>query len=477
MAKPEYDLCVIGGGSAGLVAAAGAAALGAKVVLVEKHKMGGDCLNYGCVPSKALLHSAKVAQTMRQAAGAGLDAHAPAISLPQVMQRVRAVIRAIAPHDSAERFRSLGVEVLFGAGSFTGRRGFAVNGRTLSARKFIIATGSHPAVPDIPGLHDLPYLTNETVFDLDQPVPRLIVLGAGPIGVELGQAFARLGSAVHIIDRQARILPREDAELAAVVAQRLRREGVQLHLGVSTLRVEGGAGGVRALVRNAQDEEHWIEGSHLLVAVGRRANIDGLALAAAGVQVADGRIVTDRRLRTANRDIYACGDVTGPYLFTHMAEHHAGVALRNALFHLPAKLEGRVIPWCTFSDPELARVGLSESEAQTQGVAYRAYTFPFADIDRAVTDDAPAGLAKIVVAPDGRLLGAAIVGPNAGELIHEYVLALAKHMKVGDLAGVIHIYPTLAQINRRVAEQQLKARLTPGAQRWMRRLFGLRGNP
>lgn len=476
MAKPEYDLCVIGGGSAGLVAAAGAAALGAKVVLVEKHKMGGDCLNYGCVPSKALLHSAKVAQIMRDAGDAAIAAQVPDVSLERVMQRVRAVIQTIEPNDSPERFRSLGVEVIFGAGMFTGQQAFEVNGRVLSARKFIIATGSHPAVPDIPGLKEVPYLTNETVFDLDEPVPRLIVLGGGPIGVELGQAFVRLGSEVHLVDRQDRILPREDAELAEVVAKCLVREGVQLHLGVTTVRIEGSAGNLRALVRNAQGEERWIEGSHLLVAAGRRASVDGLGLEAAGVQVANGRIVTDKRLRTANHDIYACGDVVGPYQFTHMAEHHAGVALRGALFHLPARIEERVIPWCTFTDPELARVGLSEAEARAQGIAYRAYTFPFAEVDRAITDGATAGLAKILTAPNGRLLGAAIVGPNAGELIHEYVLALSRNLKVGDLANVIHIYPTLSQINRRVANEQLKSKLTPAAKRWMRRLFGLRGN-
>lgn len=476
MAKPEYDLCVIGGGSAGLVAAAGAAALGAKVALVEKNKMGGDCLNYGCVPSKALLHSAKVAQTMRSAGDAAIDAQVPEVSLERVMQRVRTIIQTIEPNDSPERFRSLGVDVMFGAGRFTGRQAFEVNGRLLSARKYIIATGSRPAIPDIPGLKEVPYLTNETVFDLNEPVPRLIVLGGGPIGVELAQAFVRLGSEVHLVDRKRYILKNEDPDLAQVVETRLRKEGVALHLGEAPLKVEGEAGRLRLSIKQTDGAVKWLEGTHLLVATGRRANVEHLGLEAAGVKVAHGRIVTDKRLRTANRDIYACGDVVGPYQFTHMAEHHAGIALRGALFHLPAKIEERVIPWCTFTDPELARVGLSETEAKAQGIAYQAYTFPFHEVDRAITDGETTGLAKILTAPNGRLLGAAIVGPNAGELIHEYVLALAKNMKVGDLAGVIHIYPTLAQINRRVAEQQLKAKLTPAAKRWMQRLFGLRGD-
>ncbi|MEZ0247212.1 MAG: NAD(P)/FAD-dependent oxidoreductase, partial [Methylophilaceae bacterium] len=448
MSKPEYDLCVIGGGSAGLVAAAGAAALGAKVVLVEKHKMGGDCLNYGCVPSKALLHSAKVAQSMRNAGDAAIDAHVPYVSLERVMQRVRSVIQSIEPNDSPERFRSLGVEVIFGAGRFTGRQSFVVDGRLLGARKYIIATGSRPAIPDIPGLQEVPYLTNETVFDLSEPVPRLIVLGGGPIGVEMAQAFARLDSEVHLVDPKQHILRNEDPDMAQVVEARLLEEGVSLHLGETPLRVEGEAGSLRMLTKQADGTEKWLEGTHLLVATGRRANVEQLGLEAAGVVVAHGRIVTDKRLRTANRAIYACGDVVGPYQFTHMAEHHAGIALRGALFHLPAKIEERVIPWCTFTDPELARVGLSETEAREQGIAYQAYSFPFHEVDRAITDGQTAGLAKILIAPNGRLLGAAIVGPNAGELIHEYVLALSRNLKVGDLANVIHIYPTLAQINR-----------------------------
>jgi pyruvate/2-oxoglutarate dehydrogenase complex dihydrolipoamide dehydrogenase (E3) component len=476
MAKPEYDLCVIGGGSAGLVAAAGAATLGAKVALVEKHKMGGDCLNYGCVPSKALLHSAKVAQTMRKAADAAIEAHAPDVNLEWVMQRVRSVIHTIAPNDSPERFRSLGVEVIFGAGKFVSLQSFEISGRMLTARKFIIATGSRPVIPDIPGLKEVPYLTNETVFDLNEPVPRLIVLGGGPIGVELAQAFARLGSEVHLVNPQPQILRNEDQELAEVVAGRLRHEGVNLHLEATAIRVEGKAGRLRLLVRQADGAELWLEGTHLLVATGRRANVESLGLDVAGVELSNGRVATDKRLRTANRNIYACGDVVGPYQFTHIAEHHAGIALRGALFHLPAKIEERVIPWCTFTDPELARVGLSETEARARGIAYQAFSFPFREVDRAITDGETAGLAKVITAPNGLLLGAAIVGPNAGELIHEYVVALSRNLKVGDLANVIHIYPTLAQINRRVANEQLKSKLTPNAKRWMKRLFGLRGS-
>jgi pyruvate/2-oxoglutarate dehydrogenase complex dihydrolipoamide dehydrogenase (E3) component len=475
MAQPEYDLCVIGGGSAGLVAAAGAAALGAKVALVEKNKMGGDCLNYGCVPSKALLHSAKVAQSIRSADEAAVQSHVPKVNLAQVMRRVRSVIKAIEPNDSPERFRNLGVDVIFGAGRFTGGKTFEVNGNALTARKFIIATGSRPAIPGIPGLDEVPYLTNETVFDLDEPMPSLIVLGGGPIGVELAQAFVRLGSEVHLIEHKRHILKNEDPDMARVVETRLREEGVALHLGASSLKVEGEAGHLRLSIKQRDGTVKWLEATHLLVATGRHANVEHLGLEAAGVKVAHGRIETDKRLRTANRDIYACGDVVGPYQFTHMAEHHAGIALRGALFHLPAKIEERVIPWCTFTDPELARVGLSETEAEARGIAYQAYTFPFREVDRAITDEGAVGLAKIITAPNGRLLGSAIAGPNAGELIHEYVLALSRNLKVADLANLIHIYPTLAQINRRVANEQIKSRLTPTAKRWMKLLFRLRG--
>lgn len=475
MAKPEYDLCVIGGGSAGLVAAAGAATMGAKVVLVEKHKMGGDCLNYGCVPSKALLHSAKVAQTMRMAHQAAISPHTPDIRIEQVMGRVREVIRTIEPNDSPERFRGMGVEVIFGSGRFVDQRQFEVDGRILTASKFIIATGSRPFIPEIAGLKNVPYLTNETVFDLNEPVPHLIVLGGGPIGVELAQSFVRLGSKVDVIDLKPHILINEDPELAQVVETRLSEEGISLHLGVSPITVEGEAGRLRVLVKQENGHEQWLEGTHLLVAAGRSANVENLGLDVAGVAVSQGRIVTDKRLRTANRAIYACGDVVGPYQFTHMAEHHAGVALRGALFHLPASIEEHVIPWCTFTDPELARVGLSETEAKTKGIAYQSYTFPFHEVDRAITDGEPLGLSKIITAPNGKLLGAAIVGPNAGELIHEYVLALSQGLKVGDMVNVIHIYPTLAQINRRVANQQLKSKLTPRTKYWMKRIFGLRG--
>lgn len=475
MNKPEYDLCVIGGGAAGLVAVAGGAALGAKVVLVEKHRLGGDCLWHGCVPSKALLHSAAAAQTLRTAARAGLDNVEPDVDLARVMERVRSVIGTLSPNDSPERFRSLGVEVVFGAGRFTAPDRFEVDGRPLTAKRFVLATGSRAAIPPISGLDRVPYLTNETLFGLREPVPHLLVVGGGPIGVEMAQAFRRLGSKLDLLESGHGILPREDPDMAGWVSRRMEAEGVRFHFGSQIVAVEGAAGAVKLRLRHEGAEES-VEGSHLLIATGRKPNLEGLGLEEAGVGVENGRLTLDARLRTTNKRIYACGDVAGPYLFTHMAEHQAGIVLRNALFHWPVRFQPHAVPWCTFTDPELARVGLSEDEAVRAGVPHRVYGFDFAHIDRAIADDATEGRAKLVVAPNGKLLGAALCGPHAGELIHEYVLALSKGMKVSDLAGVIHIYPTLAQINRRVAEMHLKAKLTPGARRWVQRLFGLRGS-
>ena len=476
MAKTEFDICVIGAGAAGLVVAAGGASLGAKVALVEKHKMGGDCLHYGCVPSKTLLQSAKVAQLMRDAARYAVPAARPDTRLTDVMERVAGVIKQIEPHDSPERFRELGVDVILGDGSFTDPNSFMVDGRAITAKHFVIATGSRAAVPHIDGIDDVPYLTNEQVFDLREPVERMIVLGGGPIGIEMAQAFGRLGSRVSVVQRGSQILPKEDPDMARIVAERLQAEGINLLTGHTPTRVEHRDGRFHLSLDDGQGNSQTITASHFLVAAGRRPNIDGLGLDKAAVASDKGRIQVDARLRTSNKRIFAAGDVVGSYQFTHMAEHHAGVVLRNAIFRLPAKVEQRVIPWATFCEPELARVGLSETEARQQGVEHRVYSFPFQDMDRAKADGNTEGFAKIITTAKGKLLGAAIVGPHAGELIHEYVLAIAKGMKAADLSNIIHIYPTLAQINRRVADARMKEGLTPNTKKWIKRIFGLRGD-
>lgn len=475
MARPEFDLCIIGGGSGGLTVAAGAAALGAKTVLVEKHRLGGECLWSGCVPSKALIHVAKVAHTVRHAARAGVAVQPPRVSVPAAMERVWQVIHQIEHHDRPERFRGMGIDVVFGVGHFTDPDGFQVGERVIRARKYVLATGSRPAVPPIPGLADLPYLTNETVWNLREEVPHLLVIGAGPIGLELAQCFARLGSKVDVVDLAPAVLPREDAELAGLVQECLAGEGVGFHLGVRVEQADGAAGAVRLQIAPPNAAPYPLEGSHLLVATGRIANTDGLGLDAAGVRVEQGRPLLNRGLRTTNRRIYACGDVAGPYLFSHMAEHQGGVVLKGALFGLPAKTETRAVPWATFTDPELARVGLSEAEARAQGIACQVYEYSFAASDRAVADDAAYGKVKVVADMKARVLGATILGPAAGELIHEYVLAVSKRMRLGDVVGAIHVYPTLSQANRGAALGYLRGKMTPFTRMLMHRLFGLRG--
>ena len=477
MPKPEFDIVVIGGGSGGLTVAAGGAALGAKVALVEKHKLGGDCLWYGCVPSKTLIKSARIAWQMRHADRWSLTPSDPHPDLARVMERVSGVIRGIEPTDSPERFRGLGVEVIFGAGRFVAPDAVDVDGRRLTARTFVIATGSRPTVPKLPGIETTPYLTNETVFDLREPVPALIVIGAGPIGSEMAQAFRRLGSEVTVVDVAQQILPREDDDLAALVMQQLSAEGVRFLLGAAILAFEGRKSDVRVTVRTSDGVPKVVAGTHLLLAAGRTPNIDGLGLEMAGIRVDSHRIVFVEGLRTTNSSVYVVGDAAGGHLFTHVAEHHAGIVLRNALFRMTWAEPSTVVPWCTFTDPELARVGLSEAEAKRSGSAYSVYRFPFADIDRARADGETEGLAKIVTDRRGRLLGAGIAGPHAGELIAEFALALSHGMRARDLSAVIHAYPTLAQINRRVADVRMKERLTPTSKRWLQRLFGLRGAP
>jgi len=473
--KPEFDIVVIGGGSGGLVVAAGGAALGARVALVEKHRLGGDCLWYGCVPSKTLIKSARVAHEMRNAHRWALTSRDPAPDIARVMEHVRDVIAQIEPNDSPERFRGLGVDVVFGDGHFVSPHAFEVDGRRLTAKTFVIATGSRPAVPPVPGLDGVPYLTNETLFDLREQVPSLVVVGGGPIGAELAQAFRRLGSEVTIVDMASRLLPKEDPDVAAVVQAQLADEGVRFRFDASLARAAGQRGDITLAVKGADGREEALRTSHLLIAAGRKLNLEGLSLDAAGVAMHEGRIVVDDRLRTSQSHIYVVGDAAGGYQFTHLAEHHAGVVLRHAIFRLRWTRPSPVLPWCTFTDPELARVGLSETEAKARNIAHRTYRFPFADIDRARTEGETGGFAKILTDAGGRILGGAIVGPHAGELIAELALAVAEGLRAKDLSAVIHSYPTLASISRRAADQRLKEGLTPSAKAWIKRIFRLQG--
>lgn len=444
------DICVIGAGSAGLSVAAGAAQMGAHTVLIEAARMGGDCLNTGCVPSKALLAAAKAAANIRHAGRFGVQAGEPQVDFAAVNRHVHDVIVQIAPHDSVERFTGLGCTVIQARARFVDERTVEAGEQRIRARRFVIATGSRAAVPPIPGLADIPFLTNENIFENKALPEHLIVIGGGPIGCEMAQAHRRLGARVSVLDL-ATILPKDDPDLVAVVRQALRADGITIEEGAKILKLERRDGGVAVAVADG-DGEREIVGSHLLVAAGRRPNVEDLGLEAAGVQYGPKGIAVDQRLRTSNRRIFAAGDVAGSYQFTHLAGYHAGIVLRNALFRLPAKVDIRALPWVTYTDPELAQVGLTEAQAHAEGRDdVRVLTSTFAENDRARTERATEGLIKVVVSKRGQVLGAGIAGAHAGELILPWVLAVGQRMKIGTLAGVIAPYPTLSEISKRAA--------------------------
>lgn len=445
----EADICVIGGGSGGLSVAAGAAQMGASVVLVEKGRMGGDCLNYGCVPSKALLAAGHAAQRVREAVRFGVQAGQPAIDFAAVHDHVHGVIASIAPHDSVERFEGLGVRVVQAAARFTGPREVEAGGMRIRARRFVLATGSAPLVPPIPGLDDVPYLTNETIFERTEAPAHLLVLGGGPIGLEMAQAHRRLGCKVTVVEA-VEIMNKDDPELVEVARRRLLAEGVDIREFAKVTRAGRTAGGV-ALYYDEGGHEQKVEGSHLLVAVGRRPNLDGLGLEEAGIAFERRGVKVDARLRTSNRRVFAIGDVAGPYQFTHMAGYHAGIVIRNALFRLPARVDYRAVPWVTFTDPEVAQVGMTEREARGQGINVRLVRAAFAENDRARAERETDGLIKVVLSSKGRVLGCGIAGAHAGELLLPWCLAVAKQMKIGDMAGVIAPYPTLSEVSKRAA--------------------------
>jgi pyruvate/2-oxoglutarate dehydrogenase complex dihydrolipoamide dehydrogenase (E3) component len=442
------DICVIGAGTGGLVVAAGASQLGAKTVLIESHRMGGDCLNTGCVPSKALLAAAHAATDYRRAAAFGLAQDAPRVDFAKVQAHVRGVIAAIAPNDSEERFTGLGVTVLREPGRFTGPSEVSVGETRIRARRFVVATGSMAFVPPVPGLGDLPYLTNETIFDIDRLPAHLLVMGGGPIGCELAQAFRRLGAQVSVVE-MLEIMPKDDPELVAVVRQSLLDDGIALFEQHKVVGA-GKSGANLALEIEKDGMRRRLEGSHLLVAAGRRPQVADLGLESAGIAHSDKGIQVDARLRTTNRRAYAVGDVVGGPQFTHLAAYHAGIVIRNALFRLPARVDLSALPWVTFTNPELAHVGSSEAAARAQG-PIRLLRWPLAENDRAQAEHLHRGFIKIVTNMRGRILGADIVGPSAGEMIHFWTLAVSQKLKIGAVAGMIAPYPTLAEIGKRAA--------------------------
>lgn len=447
------DICIVGAGSGGLSVAAAAAAFGVSVVLVERGRMGGDCLNTGCVPSKALIAAAAHAASIREAPAFGISAGEPQIDFAAVMRHVRGVIDAIAPFDSAERFRGLGVAVVPEEARFLDPHTIAAGPHLIRARRFVLATGSSPRIPDLPGLATVPYLTNETLFDLDDLPGHLIVLGGGPIGLEMAQAFRRLGSAVTIVER-GRAMAREDADLSSIVLAALRAEGVDIRENTAAVSVSSAneAGGLRVtlLVERGSGHER-VTGTHLLVASGRQATVGALDLAAGGIDHGPAGISVGPDLRTGNRRVYAIGDVVGSPQFTHLANHHAGLVLRAILFRLPIRQMPDLVPRVTYTAPELGQVGLTQAQAQERGIAADILAWPYSENDRARTERRTEGLLKLVVAADGRLLGAGIAGEKAGELTNLFSLALARRLTVRDLTGFISPYPTYAEIGKRAA--------------------------
>ncbi len=437
------DVCIVGAGSAGLVAAAGAAQLGLEVVLIERALMGGDCLNFGCVPSKALIAAARMAHAQRRGAAFGIAPVEPKVDFARVMDHVAETIAAIAPNDSVERFEKLGVRVLKEEARFVGRNELQAGPHHIRSKRIVLATGSRPAVPPIPGLAEAPYLTNETVFANRTLPPHLIVVGGGPIGLELAQAHRRLGARVTVLEA-ASFLAKDDPELSAIVVSHLKDEGIELVAGAKIARVEG----TNVILESGER----LDGSHLLVATGRTPTVDGLDLDKAGIAYTRHGITVDQALRTANHSVWAIGDCNGLYAFTHMAGYEASLFIRGALFRAPAKLDHSLVPWATYTDPELAQVGLSEQAArQKHGDGIKVLRWPFADNDRARTERVRDGLVKAVTDGHGRILGAAIVGPNAGELIQPWCLAISKRLKISALANFVPPYPTLGEASKRAA--------------------------
>ncbi|MEH6725537.1 MAG: FAD-dependent oxidoreductase [Hyphomicrobiales bacterium] len=460
------DICVIGAGSGGLSVAAIAATFGVSVVLIEKGKMGGDCLNYGCVPSKALIATAKSADAVRHADRYGIHVPEPVVDYQQVHDYVHSVIAAIAPNDSVERFTSMGVHVIEGAAKFINPRMVEVNGIRIRARRFVVATGSSAAVPPIKGLEDVPYLTNETIFERTEAPDHLIIIGGGPIGMEMAQAHRRLGAEVTVVEA-FKALAKDDPELTEIVLDKLKDDGIVIREEVKIARVEKAGSGIAVVLDMGKGEEEVIAGSHLLVAAGRKPNVDGLGLKEGRIRF-DRAIKVSKSMRTTNRRVYAIGDVSGSLQFTHMANYHAGLVIRAILFRMPVKENRNIIPWATFTDPELANVGFTEEEARKKYRGIKVLRWPYAENDRAQTEGKTSGLIKVIVNKRGKILGAAIVGYQASEMINMWSLAISQKMNISAISGYISPYPTVTEISKRAAVTNLSG---AAQNKWVQRVL------
>jgi pyruvate/2-oxoglutarate dehydrogenase complex dihydrolipoamide dehydrogenase (E3) component len=453
MAGFDYDIGIIGGGAAGLTVAAGAARLGAKTLLVEREKeLGGDCLHFGCVPSKTLIKSAKVYHMMKHADRYGLPRmEVPPVDFGRVSERIRSVIGVIQEHDSEERFCGLGAKVRFGPAEFIDEHAIRVDGQAISAKKWVLATGSSAAVPPLKGLDRTPFITNREIFYLQRLPASMIILGAGPIGTEMSQAFTRLGTRVSVVDMGGQILPKEDHDMALAVQKTLEAEGVRFHLNaaIEELNDRGHAREVR--IRTAGGQTQSLAAETILVALGRKPNIEGLELGRAGVALDRRGIPVDERQRTSRKHIFAAGDVTGGYQFTHAAGYMGSIVVSNAVFHLPRKANFTWLPWCTYTDPPLASIGMNEKAARAAGIDCNLWTEEFQGNDRSLAEGDGPGKIKMLLDSGGKPIGVQILGPNAGDLLAEWVAVLNGKVKLSTLAAAVHPYPTLAEINKRVA--------------------------
>lgn len=444
------DFCVIGAGSGGLSFAAGTVQMGATVVLLERHKMGGDCLNTGCVPSKALIAAAKVSHTIHNSSHFGWSVPKSSVDFKKVQDRVQQVIQSIAPHDSVERFETLGVKVLLEEGKFINETTLETPTHLIQAKRYIIATGSTPFIPPIQGIASVPYLTNDSIFDLQELPNHLVIIGGGPIGIEMAQAFRRFGSKVTVLEALS-LLPKDDPELVCRLKEILLRDGIDIHEGIHISSVAHKDSGIILSCINSQGKPLEFVASHLFIATGRRPTIQDLNLEMANIESTPKGISVDNYLRTTNPRIYALGDCIGGYQFTHMANYHAGLVIRNSIFRLRTKIETRAIPWVTYTDPELAHVGFLESQLKAQNMHYKILQLPFSANDRAQTEGKQEGHIKVLVTPKGKILGATILGSQAGELIYPWVIAIQNDLKLTAITNSIAPYPTLNELSKRVA--------------------------
>lgn len=452
MALYDFDIGVIGGGAAGLTVTAGAAQAGAKSLLIEKEKsLGGDCLHYGCVPSKTLIKTAHVYHLMKNSKEFGLPGLAlPPVDFREVAKRIQSVIDTIQKHDSEERFCKLGARVEFGEPTFIDEHSIQLNGQRFTAKNWVLSTGSSPASPPIEGLDKTPYITNREIFSLDMLPKSLIILGAGPISIEMAQAFCRLGSEVTVIQRSDQILRKEDKDMAETVMEVLQSEGVKFYLNSSVLTVRDLGNEREVTIKSSTNRTTQLRGQQILVALGREANVEGLGLERLGIEFSKNGIQVDKRLRTKQKHIYAAGDVIGQYQFTHAAGYEGGVVFTNAIFHLPRKVDYTFLPWCTYTDPELASIGMNEKAAEAAGIEYSVWTEEFKDNDRSLAEGERIGKIKMIVDGKEKPIGVQILGPQAGELLSEWVAVMNGKVKLATLASAVHPYPTLGEINKRV---------------------------